>query len=352
MTSADGRAGHDSTAAARVSVLMPCYNAAATLPEALDSLAAQTLTDWELVAVDDGSTDDTPAVLAAWAQRNARLRVLTRPHGGILEALNNGLQACRAELVARMDADDRAHPERLKRQVEYLEAHPAIAAVGCRVQGFPAGQVREGFRIYIEWLNALLTPEQIGREIFIESPLAHPSVVFRKAVVLRLGGYQERGWPEDYDLWLRLHLAGERMAKLPEVLLDWREHPERLTRTDARYAVENFLRAKAHYLAAGPLRGRAPVAVWGAGPMGRRLAKHLARQGVPLGVFIDIDPRKIGRTRRGLPILAPGDLPGWWAAQPRPALLAAVGSRGARALIRAQLTGMGLLEGQDWWAAA
>ena len=98
MTSADGRAGHDSTAAARVSVLMPCYNAAATLPEALDSLAAQTLTDWELVAVDDGSTDDTPAVLAAWAQRNARLRVLTRPHGGILEALEPGAVLYRLRL--------------------------------------------------------------------------------------------------------------------------------------------------------------------------------------------------------------------------------------------------------------
>lgn len=331
---------------------MPCFNAAATLAEARESLAAQTLADWELVAVDDGSTDATRAALAAWAERDRRVRVLARPHAGILEALNAGLQACRAPLVARMDADDRAHPERLRRQVESLEAHPEITVLGCRVQGFPAGQVREGFRIYLEWLNGLLTPEQIAREIFVESPLAHPSVVFRRQAVLDLGGYQERGWPEDYDLWLRLHLAGARMAKLPEVLLDWREHPARLTRTDARYAVEKFLRAKAHYLARGPLHGRAAVAVWGSGPMGRRLAKHLARQGVPLRVFLDIDPRKIGRTRRGLPILSPADLPGWWAGQTRPALLAAVGSRGARALIRRQLEAMGLREGQDWWAAA
>ena len=85
------------------------------------------------------------------------------------------------------------------------------------------------------------SPDAIAREIWIESPLAHPSVVMRRTCLERLGGYQDHGWPEDYDLWLRMHLAGERLAKVPEVLLDWREHPARLTRIDSRYAVENFL---------------------------------------------------------------------------------------------------------------
>jgi cellulose synthase/poly-beta-1,6-N-acetylglucosamine synthase-like glycosyltransferase len=331
---------------------MPCYNAASTLDEAIESIAAQTLTDFELVAVDDGSSDGTGALLEAWVERDSRVRLHRRPHTGIVEALNAGLGACRAPLVARMDADDRAHPERLACQVAYLEQHPEVAVVGCRVEGFPRGQVRQGFQIYIEWLNSLITPEEIARQIFVESPLTHPSVLMRREWIQRVGGYQDNAWPEDYDLWLRLHQAGARLAKVPEVLLQWREHPSRLTRTDRRYSVENFLRAKARYLVAGPLQGREAVIVWGAGQMGRRLTKHLLRQGAPLAAFVDIDPAKIGRRRRGAAVIAPADLPALWSQLAAPILLAAVGARGARALIRDQLTAMGLREGEDWWAVA
>lgn len=335
-----------------LSVLMPCYNAAHTLPEALDSLARQTLADFEVVAVDDGSTDETPVILKAWAGRDERVCVLTGPHEGILPALNAGLVACRAPLVARMDADDRSHPERLECQAAYLEMHPDTAVLGCLVKGFPAGQVREGLRIYLEWQNSLLTHEDICREMFVESPLAHPSIMFRREWVERVGGYQEHGWAEDYDLWLRLYLAGAGFAKLPQVLLEWREVPERLTRTDSRYSLENFLRAKAYYLMRGPLKGRQAVFIWGAGMIGRRLSRHLLREGCPIVAFVDIDPRKIGSTRHGLPILSPEALPAWWGRYQTPVLLAAVGARGARRLIRQHLSAMGLREGQDWWGAA
>jgi hypothetical protein len=254
--------------------------------------------------------------------------------------------------VARLDADDRCHPERLARQAAFLDSHPEVSLVSCRVAGFPPGQVREGFRVYLDWLNSLLSDADIRREIFVESPLPHPSVMFRKEAVVAAGGYQDHGWAEDYDLWLRLYLAGRRFARLPEVLVEWRERPERLTRTDSRYSLENFLRCKAHYLALGPLAGRDAVFVWGAGMTGRRLSKHLLRRGLPLVAFIDIDPRKIGNTRHGLPILPPEDLPGWWGRYDRPALLAAVGARKARQLIRQRLLAFDLVEGEAWWAAA
>jgi glycosyltransferase involved in cell wall biosynthesis len=336
----------------KISVLMPCYNAAGTLPEALQSLARQTLVDYEGIAVDDGSTDETGALLDAWAGQDRRWRVLHLPHGGILAALNAGLAACQAPLVARMDADDISHPQRLEKQAAYLEAHPETSVVGCLVAGFPQEQVREGFRLYMAWLNSLVSQADIRREMFVESPLAHPSVTFRREVVMQAGGYQEHGWPEDYDLWLRLYLAGAGFAKVPETLLEWRECPERLTRTDSRYSLENFLRAKAFYLARGPLAGRDAVIVWGAGMAGRRLSKQLLRQGCPLVAFIDIDPQKIGRTRRGLPILPPEALPERWRQYRRPALLAAVGARGARQIVRQRLTAFGLTEGQDWWGVA
>ena len=331
---------------------MPCYNREDTLEETLESIAAQSLDDFEVVAVDDGSTDGTASILSRWQAKDPRFRFLPVPHAGIIPALNAGLAAARADLIARMDADDMMYPTRLEKQVAYLEAHPGVALVSSHVAGFPAGKLRQGFQHYINWLNSLEAHEDICREIFVESPLCHPTVVFRKQLVLDLGGYQERGWPEDYDLWLRMAAAGCRFAKLPEVLLDWREHPDRLTRIDSRYSLENFIRAKAHYLTIGSLANRDAVFIWGAGMHGRRLSKHLLRAGVPLKAFVDIDPKKIGRTRRDRPIISPEDLPAWWADCQNPVVLAAVGAAGARELIRTQLEQLDLREAQDWWAAA
>lgn len=335
-----------------ISVLMPCYNASSTIDEALASLANQTLSDYELIAVDDGSSDQTLEILHRWASQDRRIQILAQPHAGILEALNHGLSSCQAPYVARMDTDDRSHPDRLALQTQYLDAHPETAVVGSLVAAFPSGQVRQGFRIYLEWLNSLVSDEAIRREIFIESPLAHPSVTFRRERVIQAGGYHEHGWPEDYDLWLRLYCLGAHFAKIPRVLLEWRESPQRLTRTDSRYSLENFLRAKSLYLSRSVLDGKDALLIWGAGMVGRRLSKHLLRLGCPLVAFIDIDPRKIGRTRRGRPIIAPHDLPALWEHYTNPALLAAVGARGARALIRERLVAMGLVEGQDWWGVA
>jgi glycosyltransferase involved in cell wall biosynthesis len=335
-----------------ISVIMPCYNVARTIDEAIQSLLQQTLCEIEIIAIDDGSTDSTLDRLQAWSKQDSRLQVVNRPHEGIIPALNAGLAHCHASLIARMDADDISHPDRLRQQVAYLEIHPNIAVVSCFIEGYPPDTIGKGFQIYLDWLNSLTSPEAIAREIYIESPMAHPSVVIRKHWLDRVGDYQEHGWPEDYDLWLRLHLAGARFGKVPEILLSWREHPHRLTRTDSRYSVENFLRAKAHYLCKGPIQQKDAVILWGAGQMGRRLSKHLLKEIAPLVAFIDIDPKKIGRELRGLPIHAPTDLPGLWARFNRPVLLAAVGSRGARKLIRERLTAIGLKEAEDWWAVA
>jgi cellulose synthase/poly-beta-1,6-N-acetylglucosamine synthase-like glycosyltransferase len=280
------------------------------------------------------------------------MRVIRQEHGGIVAALQHGLELCRGALVARMDADDRCTPDRLSKQASFLEAHPEVAVAGCLVRPFPPETVREGFAIYIDWLNGLVAHEEIVREIFVESPLPHPSVMFRKEAMLAAGGYQDNGWAEDYDLWLRMAAAGCRFGKVPEVLVEWREHPGRLTRTDGRYSLENFLRAKAHYLALGPLRDRDAVVIWGAGMVGRRLSKHLLREGAPVTAFVDIDPKKIGRTRRGKPVIAPEALPAEMAKYRAPVVLAAVGARGARELIRERLNAFGYEEGMSWYAAA
>ena len=335
-----------------VSVLLPCYNASETLEESLISIKNQTYPDFEVICVDDGSTDGTTDLLKNWCQNDPRFIFVPIGHSGVIEAANTGLTFCRGEIVVRMDADDRCHPDRIKLQRDYLVKNPEVAVVGSLVKGFPAGQIGEGFQIYYEWLNSLITHEDISREIFVESPIANPCATFRKEWMDKLGGYQDKGWPEDYDLWLRFYIAGARFAKIPKVLLEWREHPDRLTHQDSRYSVENFLRAKAHYIAKGPAKDRDAVLVWGAGMTGRRLSKHLVREELPLVAFIEVDEKKIGNTRRGKPIIGVGELMGEWEKHQNPILLTAVRARSAGPLIKAQLDELKLIEGKDWWQCA
>ena len=339
-------------AAPRVSVLMPVYNAAETLIETLESIAAQTFADFEVVAVDDESEDGSGEILKEWGEKDRRFKVLLEEHRGIVGAPNRGLQVCAGEFVARMDADDLMHPDRLAKQVAVLDADEGLSVVSCLVETFPRDEVGQGMIIYEQWLNGLVAGEDILREFFIESPIANPSAMMRRGELVELGGYQDRGWPEDYDLWLRYRAAGRRFAKVPEILHYWREHGARATHTNSRYSVENFLRAKAHYLCEGPLKERDGLIVWGAGKTGRRIAKHLERGGSTPDVFIDITPKKIGGTLRGRPVVGPDDLPDWWGRYGRPIVLVAVASRGARALIREHLRGLRQVEGEDFLCVA
>ena len=333
-----------------VSVLLPVRDPGPYLKDCIASLDRQTLSDFEVVAVDDGSTDGSAKVLDDWAVQDRRVKVVHRPGSGLVETLNAGLELCTAPFVARMDADDISHPKRFELQLADFEELPWVGVVSSLVRHFPWSGVGEGYRVYEEWLNSLLTPEQISRERFVESPVPHPSAMVRREVYESAGGYRDETWAEDFDLWLRLFEAGVTFTKVEKYLCFWREHAERLTRVDSRYSVENFLRCKAKYLLSGPLADRQRVVIWGAGQTGRRISKHLLRDGAPVEAFVDIDPEKIGSTLREKPIIDFDELRGMIG--PGTVVLAAVGSRGARALIREQLNNIGLREGWNYWCVA
>ncbi|UQA63480.1 glycosyltransferase [Polyangium aurulentum] len=331
-----------------VSVLLPYRNAALTLAEALGSILEERAVTLELVAIDDGSTDEGPRIVAEAARGDARVVPIATGGVGIARALAAGHAASRGAFVARMDADDISLPGRLPRQVALLGEDERLGVVGVQVEPFPEEAVGEGLWRYVAWQNAIVTPEDHAREIFVEAPICHPSVMLRREALEAVGGFREVTWAEDYDLWLRLHTQGFRMAKVPEVLFRWRHHPGRATFRDERYAIVRFLEAKAHYLA--PIvrasEGRA-LAVWGAGPTGKRLARMLADRGAPAALFVDIDPRKIGRTARGAPITAASALD-----PRRHFVVVAVGARGARDEIRPSLASLGFVEGRDFVCAS
>lgn len=348
-----------STPVPRLSVALPVRNAGPWLRECLDSVLAQTESRFELLAVDDGSTDASPAILADYAQRDARIQLFetTADRRGIVPALNVALAEARAPYLARMDADDRMHPERLARQADALDADASLFGVTCRATAFPVDEVRDGMRAYVDWQNSLETPEQVARDRFIESPVLHPSVTLRTDVVRgRLGGWQDNGWPEDWDFFLRAFDQGLRIARLPDVLVEWRLHAQQLTRTHARYSEDALLEARSTYLARHlQAVGTQDRAIWvlGAGPVGKALIKALSRCGVVAHGLADVDPRKIGGVVRGEgrrwrvvahPVLR--------TMEPRPFAVSAVSGAPARARVRAELEAWGWSEGEDFVVAA
>ena len=315
---------------------------------ALESIARQRGIDWECVVVDDGSSDGTGGVLDEFARRDPRFVVLHRPHQGIVGALNAGLERCRAPYVARMDADDVSHPERLSAQVEFLEGHPEIDVASCLLRKFPRAALRVGMLRYEAWLNSLVGSDEMARDMFVESPLAHPTACIRRDTLERVGAYHDVAWAEDYDLWLRIHTAGGRFAKVPRMLFFWSDLPDRLSRVSGRYDLSNFRRCKVCYLRQGPLHGHERVVVWGAGRTGKRFALALLEQGVRVEAFVELDPGKIGQNIHGAIAILPQELP---RLRGMPVLVA-VGKEGARELIRSDLAALEFVEGRDYWCVA
>lgn len=322
-----------------LSVVLPFRDVEASLEDALTSTLADPACD-ELVLVDDGSRDGSRAIAERFAVRDRRVVLVTcEESAGVTAALRRGLLVARGDLIGRMDGDDVSHAGRLTHARDRLLADETLGAVGTRVEASPAPG--PGLLRYVAWQNALITPADHARERFVEAPLCHPSVVMRRAALEAVGGYQDRPWPQDYDLWLRLVAAGWGLAKVPEVLLSWRHRQGRVTFVADSTRLARLVEARAHYLA--PLLRERGVhdrfALWGAGKTGKHLARALEAHDVRPTLFVDIDPRKIGRTARGLPIVGPED-----AYASGLFIVAAVGEPGARDVLRARLSAAGRVE--------
>jgi glycosyltransferase involved in cell wall biosynthesis len=200
-------------------VLLPVWNGEAFLEQAMESILRQTLSSLELIVIDDGSTGASAAIAEKLACGDDRVRVLRRAHEGLSATLNAGIAAARGEYVARMDADDISLPDRLQKQVAYLDAHPGCVAAGAWIEVVDEVGLELGVKTFRE------THEQISAALFRGiSPMAHPTVVMRRDVLRAAGGYDARLYPsEDLDLWFRLAERGE-LANLGEALLRHRRH--------------------------------------------------------------------------------------------------------------------------------
>jgi glycosyltransferase involved in cell wall biosynthesis len=326
---------------ARVSVILPVRDEEEFLAECLDSLSAQTLSDFEVVVVDDGSTDASAAMAEEHAHADARFRVLRQEPAGMVAASERARAEAQAPVLARMDADDVALPERLELQVAAIEEE-GLAAVGGRVEYFP--EPTDGMRAYADWLNSLVTVDAAVRDLWVECPLPGPGLTARAELV----SYRDEGWPEDYDLVLRIWEAGGRFRNVDRLVHRWRDHPRRLTRTTPAYTLDAFRRCKVHFLRRTLLAGGRSAVVWGAGPTGKAFARELLAAGTPLAAFVEVDPRKLGKRIHGAPVVPverAADFSGTLA-------LGAVSGPEGRARVRELAAGLGLVEGTDFVAVA
>ena len=217
------RSSRDVQMAPDVSVAMPVYNGSRWLTEAINSIIRQTYPNFELLVVDDGSTDDTPRLLDNYVNQDKRIRVLRQNHSGLVAALNRCLAEARGSFFARLDADDRVASKRLEAQTGFLRSNVDFGLVGSWARkidanGRPLGKI-----------TPTTKPELLSQQLMRNNPFLHSSITMRTELVRRLGGYRSAfEAAEDYDLWLRVSEVSK-VTNLPELLIDYRWHRESVT---------------------------------------------------------------------------------------------------------------------------
>ncbi|MFK7861846.1 MAG: glycosyltransferase [Granulosicoccus sp.] len=294
-----------------VSVILPIRQWRDETLLAIQSILLQSHHNIELLLIGQASLQDLIAGLEQSGVNDDRIRLLSRKLPGIVGALNTGLYAARGKFIARMDDDDIAYPERLEKQLHYLRLHPTVKLCAGAVrfidkQGNTC-KVGAGYQRYAKWLNQLTDSHAIALACYAENPMPHPTLLAHRDVWMQLGGYRDVDGPEDHDLILRAMLAGIRMGKPDTVVLDWREHDARLTRTDKRYRRDAFVALSAQALINknGALAGDTERPVWiaGTGKQARHWHDELTALNVIVRGFVDMARPGPSREKRKLTVI-------------------------------------------------
>ena len=326
---------------------MAVRDAELTLEESVQSILHQSFLPQEVLVILNGCTDASEQIARQLSVHDPRITLLqSSPAGGVAEAAMLGCNQASSPLIARMDADDIAHPDRLRHQVTVWQETQADL-VTCHVS--PLHSLGAGLERFILWANSLEKPEDFRRERFIESPVIQPGALMTREAYLAAGGYRVEEGPEDYDLWLRMLENGARFHQAPNASLQWRDSPHRLTRSHRDYSEAQMRATKARYLARLPALREHGAILAGSGPIGRKLAKLLLAEGISIRGFLDVAPRKIGSTALGFPIWGPQDIAGFGKKESAAILLGCVG-RGGRIKVRALAQSAGYQEGRNFFA--
>lgn len=315
------------------------------LPDCLDSIVQQTYQNWELIAVNDHSSDRTPEILAEYASRDVRVRVFHSKRPLLIPTLQEGYAQAKGDLINRMDSDDKMPDYKLEVLVKkWLEHGKGSLVVGGTQHFVDEGEVGDGFLKYENWLNEVAARGSHKEEIYTECVTPSHSWIVHREDFERVGAFDPEVYPEDYDLCFRFYKAGIDFVPLNKVLHYWRDRGDRISRTWDCYKDNRYFELKLRYFYEIDRDSSRKLVVWGAGKNGKDLVKLLQKKEHDISWVCD-NPKKIGKHIYDIKMQSMDAIP----AMDDPQILIAVTSRNEKELIREKLSSWGKKPVEDFW---
>ncbi len=276
-----------------VSIIMPVKNASAFLNQTIDSILNQTNTNWELIAIDDHSSDDSLETLNNYSNKYSNIIVLKNQGNGIIDALKTGYNNSIGQFITRMDADDFMSHNKLELMVNALKNGKGNIVTGL-VKYFSVDDLGDGYKKYEEWLNGLTQSNQNYSEIYKECTIPSPCWMVCKEDFEKCGGFHSNTYPEDYDLAFRFYQNNLKVIVINQILHYWRDHSNRTSRNHEHYSDNRFLALKTSYFLAIDYNRNKKLVLWGAGKKGKEIAQLLLKQNISFDWICNTD-NKIGK---------------------------------------------------------
>jgi len=330
----------------QVSIILPVYNASKYIRPCIESILGQSYEDFELIIIPNGSDHATLKAIHGFS--DPRIRIQQIPTPDVVAAMNHGLNLSKGSFIARIDADDIMPVDRIRAQTEFLKCYPQYEVVSGKVAFVGNAQSQQGYYLHVKWLNQHATYEDIYLNRFVDAPVANPSIMVRRSLFDRLGLYRSGPFPEDYEMLLRWLDNGVKIGKVKECVLQWRDHPARLTRNHPSYSQEAFYRIKTTYLARHFERWALSkkILIWGTGRSIRAKARFLQLNDFDIQGRIDVRKHTASHSADGIPIYHYTDFPkGIF-------VLSFVGDRKGRLKIIDYLIEKGYKQGADFYLMA
>lgn len=282
-----------------ISILVPFKNTSEYLAECLDSIIKQTYINWELLIIDDHSTDSSYNLVETYSFKDGRIKLLRNNGQGIIDALKLAFKHSQGDYITRMDSDDIMHPAKLEVLLNNLQTEGKQHVATGLVSYFSAEGISDGYRKYEQWLNALTKQGTNYSEIYKECVIPSPCWMLHREDLISIDAFNSKRYPEDYDLAFRFYEQQFKVIPCNKTLHYWRDYGTRASRTDANYAENSFLDIKLHYFLKIDYNNKRPLVIWGAGTKGKSLAKKLISLNVDFEWVCD-NSKKIGKHIYGI----------------------------------------------------
>ncbi|MEC3907697.1 glycosyltransferase family 2 protein [Tamlana sp. 2201CG12-4] len=277
-----------------ISILIPFKDTEAFISDCLESILNQSYIHWEIIIVDDHSSDNSYNIVNTFAQKDDRIVLIKNSGSGIIDALQLAFKTSNGYYITRMDSDDVMPENKLEILLNnLLESGKHHVSTGL-VSYFSKNGISDGYKKYEDWLNRLTKTGSNYSEIYKECVIASPCWMLHREDLIACGAFDPNRYPEDYDLTFRFYKAGYQIIPCNTILHYWRDYQTRTSRTHSNYAENTFLDIKLHYFLELDFDNSRPLVIWGAGFKGKTIVKKLIEKNVPFEWICD-NPKKIGK---------------------------------------------------------